>query len=101
MRIGSASLKYDLFLMLFVQKTFIFSFLTDFVDLKYVMWQTVFEISRFPYSSTYDLALDARNSCLKVLQMSLLSEQTLLEGRAGRYGPKNYHDNYFHISRYR
>ncbi len=21
--------------------------------------------------------------------------------RAGRYGPKNYHDNYFHISRYR
>ncbi len=65
--------------MLFVQKTFIFSFLTDFVDLKYVMWQAVFEISRFPYSSTYDLALDARNSFLKALQISLLSEQTLLE----------------------
>ncbi len=41
--------------------------------------QAVFEISRFPYSSTYDLALDARDSCLKALQMSLLSEQTLLE----------------------
>ncbi len=34
MRIGPDSLKYELFLMLFVQKTFIFSFLTDFVDLK-------------------------------------------------------------------
>ncbi len=66
--------------MLFEHKNnIIFSFLTDLVDLKYVMWQAVFEISRFPHSSTYDLALDARNSCLKVLQISLLSEHTFLE----------------------
>ncbi len=30
-----------------------------------------------------------------------LVDFAILGTRAGRYGPKNYHDNYFHISRYR
>ncbi len=29
------------------------------------------------------------------------ADDTSVVGRDGRYGPKNYHDNYFHISRYR
>ncbi len=29
------------------------------------------------------------------------SDLRCIQARAGRYGPKNYHDNYFHISRYR
>ncbi len=34
-------------------------------------------------------------------EKGLTQKQRWLLSRAGRYGPKNYHDNYFHIGRYR